>query len=225
MDTGALPGCRNEAYYSRRKCGQAIGEVESLLADRSEKSFVHMPFSLEEQHRLSKSMDFQTQVTLFTSYSSLVRIVEAVRTTVLNWSLKLEEDGILGEGLLFSPEEVQQADSASYNVNNFYGPVQSPNVQQGTSHSVQSSTNFSIDGASLETLIATIRDQLADLKLDSQVEAEASAEVATVEAQLKSPKPKASIIRESLKSLRSIFEGAAGGAGASLVIEISKMLS
>ena len=32
-------------------------------------------------------------------------IIETVRNTILNWSLKLEKEGILGQGMSFSPEE------------------------------------------------------------------------------------------------------------------------
>jgi hypothetical protein len=45
---------------------------------------------------------FKTKASLFTPRTEIVRIVDQVRTILLNWSLKLEEEGILGEGLSFS---------------------------------------------------------------------------------------------------------------------------
>jgi hypothetical protein len=41
------------------------------------------------------------------STSALVGIIDGVRNTVLNWTLKLEEDGIL-EGLTFNDKKKQQ---------------------------------------------------------------------------------------------------------------------
>lgn len=36
------------------------------------------------------------------SHTAVVKIVDAVRTVVLNWALKLEEDGVVGEGMSFT---------------------------------------------------------------------------------------------------------------------------
>jgi AbiTii-like protein len=47
--------------------------------------------------------------------TALVGILETVRMVILNWTLKLEEDGILGEGLSFSSSEKQTASEHTYN--------------------------------------------------------------------------------------------------------------
>src|SRR5688500_16815305 len=59
--------------------------------------------------------------TLLVSSSELHGIVAAVRDTILQWSLRLERDGILGEGMTFSREEVQKAANTTYNIQNFSG--------------------------------------------------------------------------------------------------------
>jgi len=41
--------------------------------------------------------------------SSVAAILDAVRTAILDWSLKLEQEGILGEGISFSHDEVEKA--------------------------------------------------------------------------------------------------------------------
>ena len=52
----------------------------------------------------------------------LATVIDAVRTMILNWSLKLEEEGILGEGLSFSEEEKQKAaTSTQIRIENFQG--------------------------------------------------------------------------------------------------------
>ena len=49
-------------------------------------------------------------------------IVDAVRTTILDWSLQLEADGVMGEGMTFSAEEKQRAQS-SITIENFQGII------------------------------------------------------------------------------------------------------
>ncbi len=45
-------------------------------------------------------------------------IIEKVKNTVLEWTLKLEEEGVLGEGMRFSDKEKQNAKALPQTVNN-----------------------------------------------------------------------------------------------------------
>ena len=210
---------------SRRKCGQSVAEIEHLLEGKREKGSLHMPFPHELQLRLSRGFGFETQVTLFTQYSALARIIDSVRTIVLNWALQLEDDGIVGEGLSFTEQERKVAERTPQNVTNFFGPVQSPQVQQGNTQPVQVSAAFTVDATAIASFVAKTRTALGSMGLSEDRRREAEAEVGTLESQLASPKPKASIFRESLESLRRILEGAGGGAAGQLLVELGKILA
>jgi hypothetical protein len=54
---------------------------------------------------------------------------------------------------------------------------------------------------------------------------ELESEIATLEAQSRSPKPKHGIVHETLRSIRSILEGASGGVAAELVLKIVSILA
>lgn len=43
------------------------------------------------------------------SVASAMDIIEKVKNTILEWTLKLEEEGVLGEGMRFSDKEKQSA--------------------------------------------------------------------------------------------------------------------
>jgi len=63
----------------------------------------------------------------------IVGIIETVKTIILNWALKLEEDGILGQGMTFSSKEQEKATSSpASHVTNFYGPVGQSQIQHAT---------------------------------------------------------------------------------------------
>ena len=51
------------------------------------------------------------------------RILNTARNTILDWTMKLEASGILGEGLAFSTEEKQTASNFTFNIEQF--------IQQG----------------------------------------------------------------------------------------------
>jgi len=100
----------------------SISEIETMI-NRDKKEFIHMPFPPSIGKQLQEAIGFETQVTLMVPISSLVRITDTVRTIILNWSLKLEEDGIIGEGLSFTPLEKEKSKLLSYCINNFYQSI------------------------------------------------------------------------------------------------------
>ena len=82
---------------STRNITQAIAELENLANDKDAK-FFHVPFSQESERRLCNSLNagFETNISLITPQTEIVRIVEQVRNIILNWTLQLEQDGVLG---------------------------------------------------------------------------------------------------------------------------------
>lgn len=100
-------------------------------------------------------------------------------------------------------------------------------IQAGTRHSHQTGAfTTSVDADQLRSFLEALKRDLPALGLPAQERADADAEVATVEAQLGASKPKVSVIRECLTSLRAILEGAAAGAvGGTLVEHLDKVLS
>jgi hypothetical protein len=152
-------------------------------------------------------------------------MLDAVRTIILNWSLKLEEDGILGEGLVFTPKEKKAAENIPQNVTNFYGPVQSSQIQQQTTDSSQVMNIQQADLSDIKDFLEAIQKEIKELKLSDESWRELEAEIKTAEVQISSPKPKHRIIRESLSTIRHILETAAGGVGAKLLIEYGPLLT
>ena len=61
---------------------------------------------------------------------------------------------------------------------------------------------------SILTGIGELKKHIARLKLEPQEKSNLEAEVRTIEAQIDSPKPKTSILDESLGSMRAILEAA-----------------
>ena len=108
---------------SERYTSQPISEMEALIDTANDHSELTMPRPKELELRLMRVVRAPTPPTLIVPATRLKSIVDAVRSVVLNWSLKLEEDGILGEGLSFSSEEKQRAAQNIYQVNHFYGNV------------------------------------------------------------------------------------------------------
>jgi hypothetical protein len=206
---------------SERHVGQSVPELEHLMSEAGD-SPLHIPFPEKLERILMQSIDMpiETKATLFSPRTEIVRIVEQVRTIILNWALKLEEEGILGEGLTFSKNEKEAAVSAPQNINNFFGPVQNPQIQQGNTSAKQVSSP--IDTAQLAGLVRMLIDSADQLNIPNEAKSEMVAEANTIQSQLVSPKPKTAIIQACLSSVKSILEKAGGSAAGSLLAEIAK---
>lgn len=77
----------------------------------------------------------------------------------------------------------------------------------------------------MQKLLEQIKDLLKTVQLSPISKEEVSADISTIEVQLSRPQPRASIISESLRSIRSILESAAGSILAPhLIHEITKYI-
>jgi len=168
------------------------------------------------------------------SRASVQGVIDTVRNVVLDWSLKLESSGVLGEDMTFSDEEKQRVPEpatptpVAYYAQNqtVIHSMQQSQVQQATTDSTQTFVQAPPDLAAVTTLMTRLREQLHALDLTTDARDEVVADIATIEAQAKSPKPRFAIIRETMHSIRSVVEQAAGSAvGAGLVAELTRLLS
>jgi len=203
-------------FFSERKCTQSIAEIEKLLEGKTNGEF-YMPFSSKTEQILRKSIGLDIQITLIVPETFMVRILDAVRTIILNWTLKLEEDQILGEGMSFSEKERETAKKSTYNITNFYGPVHSSLIQQEAYQSQQTSTSFTFDLPSIKKFIDELLEKREELNLPPETKNELEADAHTIQSQVSSPKPKNNVIKESLGSIRKILEGAGGSITAQLL--------
>ena len=81
---------------SSRLCGQSVAELEHLLSGKKTSSALLMSFPPDLERDLMKSMNpVALKPFLQVSASSVFGILDAVRTSVLKWALRLETDGIL----------------------------------------------------------------------------------------------------------------------------------
>ena len=123
---GWIPVILEDAEMARslssRHAGQSIGELEELLSRKG--GSMEMPLPTDWLLTVfGKSEAFQLGMipTLIIDRAAIAGIVEAVRNLVLDWSLKLEQGGILGDDLTFTSNEIAKASSVTYNIQNFNG--------------------------------------------------------------------------------------------------------
>jgi hypothetical protein len=107
-----------------RAAVQPLGELERVYRDTGPDGSVQMPLTPDVLNQVfANSPGYQMGMvpTVMLARTQVFGILDAVRNTVLEWSLRLEKDGILGEGMTFSSDEKQKAGQITYNIQNFTG--------------------------------------------------------------------------------------------------------
>lgn len=125
---GLIPFLIEDRKIMEQLCNVPIHESVSSLVDLLQNQ--------REGGSLWLSLDPQLKATLMRMQDGFAKlepvrtvgrnqfaaILDAVRTTILDWSLQLEADGVIGEGMTFSAEEKQRAQS-SITIENFQGII------------------------------------------------------------------------------------------------------
>lgn len=197
-----------ENILSTRKINQPVGELDSLVNDHKESS-LQVPFNQSTKNELLKMMNVQLEPTLIVPQTEIVGILEAIRNEVLNWSLDLESREILGSGMSFSKEEKQVASQTTYQVTNNIQNMHNSQLQQDSAGANQS-LNVIEHPTDLRMFIDEYKKLNLQLDISDDQRKELDTDVSMIELQLDSPKPKPTIISESVKSIRNILEGISG---------------
>jgi len=92
---------------------QSVGELEALVLKDDGEGRLQIPFPSHVAASLMETFCMDFFPNRFCARSQVVGILDAVRNTILEWALKLEEQKIFGEGLTFSKEEKEKARSLS----------------------------------------------------------------------------------------------------------------
>jgi hypothetical protein len=111
-------------------CYQSVAEVQDLT---NSDGMIGQAVAPEQYARFT---DIITPPKLILAKTSLVGILDAVRNTILDWTLRLEADGVMGEGMTFSQQEKKTVmkNETNYHIGNFngvLGNVSGGNLQIG----------------------------------------------------------------------------------------------
>lgn len=156
---------------TKRRLTKSVGETEDILKNRGEKNTLMIPFAPEQTAILVRIFDAPTPPVLIISPSQLAGILDRVRNIVLEWSLKLEADGVLGIDLTFTEQEKQKVSSTTYNIQNFIGvlgEVKSEEIQIGNYNLIESKLKKCNVSQSERDELKTIIDGLKTAKKEEE---------------------------------------------------------
>lgn len=169
------------------KYTSSISEIRNLLKTKCNSFQRVLPNNLKQSLMDLQQTPFPLEPKIIIHSIDLMNIQSKVRQLILDWALRLEEEGILGNGIQFTKSEQEKAMSNQFNIQNmqgFIGDIFGGNVQQNIQDGIHiEKENFNelanflakngIPSAELEDLRnALIEDgQPTDKKFGSKVSA------------------------------------------------------
>lgn len=136
----------------------SVGEMQKFLDAEDSVLNTVVPFELQRELIKNSNMFFDTEIKAFFSKTQLVRILDAVKNQILDWSIDLERKGILGEDYIFSEKEKEIAKTMTIIIN---GNVNGANVVGNmTNSSATVNNNGKIDFDSLKKIVDQVKKEL-----------------------------------------------------------------
>ena len=155
------------------------------------------------------AMRFPLSPTLMVSATSVTGILDAVRNTVLDWSLELEKRGITGEGMSFSEEDKHKAHQHSviYNISNigtFAGNMGNASGQSSISYAAGSG----VDLKGLADVISQLAEGRKALSFQKSDDQDFAAALTEIQKEIRKPQPAKTKLSHLLGLMVSILQSA-----------------
>ncbi len=209
-----LQDSRLEDALCHRKLSDSIGAIIELY--EKSKGHIVLTFSADVAAKLDSwcNAPFNTNYSLHVSKHHLKSIVEKVVNCLIEWTLKLEEKGIVGENMTFNESESASAKEIPQQIN-YYGPVINGNISSsqivsGNNHTITYSTT-AVSEALKEIQESLETEKISDEDMESALEL-----LSDISAKLEQNK-KPSLIKSALVGLKDFVLAAGANITAALI--------
>lgn len=216
-----FPNPELERKISEKYITQSISEILTLI--NIGKDDLKMNCNGAELKAFNKACNnvIPMQFKYHVPVASVAGIIEKVKNTLLEWTLKLEKEGIVGKNMIFSDSEKEQAKSVPQTVNNYYGNT---NIVHGSMEHSQivagNENNLSISVGELNTDLDKIAEKIRNESGLSPENIETALELlADIRSKIDSGK-KPGIIKSALVGLKDFLITAGGGLAANLLPQL-----
>lgn len=197
--------------------GNSIGGILELYNNSDGPVKMSYPADIERQIDKMCSNQFPTNYSLQVSVQVLKSIADQVQNCLLEWTIKLENEGILGEDMRFSKDETDLAKNVPQTVNNYYGPVVNGDVQKSQIVSGDNNTvSFSYE--QVRELINEVKKAVEKSEITGESRETADELIKEVESKIETRK-KPAIIKAALNGLKDFLVGTGANVAGALIMQ------
>lgn len=195
----------------------SVSEIISLYSQKEEGLGVE--FTGERLTYINSLFDSPTPMkySVHLSPPAIIDIVEKVKTALLEWTIRLESEGILGEDMKFDVTEKETAKTIPQTINNYYGntsvisaPVEGSVIATGNDNTVE----FTYE--KVENAISEIESAIEEDSISVE-DKETAIEMLTEIKEKITAQKKPRIIKSALVGLKDFLISASASAAVAVV--------
>ena len=198
-----IPKNHDLSIILKQKVIQSIKEIEILTEDSE--GTINFSINPILQQFFMECGPTDMEIKGFIGRIQLISIVNEVKNIILNWTLKLEKEGILGENMKFNDEEKKIAIN---NINNYgtyiNGNVDESNINTGKKNTIKNGIYSENEINQIKKILDQIVSSIYVFNMNSKQINDVKIIVQDIENKLKDNKKNK--IVPLLKSLKKIFE-------------------
>lgn len=205
-----------ETDVCERKMANSISEIVSLCQKENDLLSEFTGAQTEILNKIFRTT-FPMKYALFIPRTSVMDIIEKVKNTILEWTLKLEEKGIIGDNMTFTEKEKNTATSIPQTINNYYGDTKIVNSSgDNTTVVAGDNNNVSFSYGKASKIIEEIEKSINNENLN-QDDLETAKDILVDIRDKIDQKKKPSIIKVTLSGLKDFLIGAGANVAAALI--------
>ena len=207
----------SEKMICEKKLANSISEIISLC--QSSKNELMIEFPGEQNVWLDKMFNslLPMRYELHIPTTAVKDIEEKVKNTILEWTLKLESEGIVGENMVFSETEKESAVNMPQTVNNYYGNTSVINSPSDNVQIVSGSENtvtFSYD--KVKDVVDAVKKSISESDLSKDDIETATELLADIKLKIEEEK-KPHILKSALVGLKDFLINTGANVAAGLI--------
>lgn len=205
-----------EAHLCTVPFTQSIGEIEEMYQQNTNKS-LQFRYNGEYDEKIQEMMDSPVPlpISLHVSPHLVYGIINTVKNCLIEWTLRLEREGIRGEDMTFNLDEQNSAKDIPQQINNYFGTVINGSVNQSqvvTGNNNDLSFSYGVVDKVLEDIKTSIENE--EISSDDKEEAIALVDdISEKVQQKKSPK----VLKAAFKTLAEFVLSTGANVTASLI--------
>lgn len=175
---GLIPVMSNDKIIgealNKRKMFDSAYELTSICnSSKNDIAILKYPMEISAEIAKRYSIPYLTSFSLHVSVHDIKAIIDKIKTCILDWTLKLEEKGILGDDMTFNNNEIESAKGLPQQINNYYncnitGDVENSQIISGNNNTINYNENIEEILNELETAIKS--EHISDSDISDAIE-------------------------------------------------------
>lgn len=217
---GWIPVILTDAEIEKMICTpklrNSLSELISLCKNQGTLT-VSLPGGIQEHLNEMCDTAIDMNMAVHVSQNAVSDIAEKVKNLVLEWTIRMEAEGIVGENMSFSKDEKSAAQVLPQTINNYYGAA---NVINGDTQNMQVVAGNEITATftyeKMKEAVAEIKEAIDKQEMDSENKEEALELLSEINEKVEKKK-KPSVIKAALGMLKDFLISAGANVAAGIV--------